>query len=50
MWFQVTSNVILKSYTFSKPLDLSKSNGKKNTLINVNILISISLIIVSMHV
>ena len=45
MWFQVTSNVILKSYTFSKPLDLSKSNGKKNTLINADILIRISVII-----
>ena len=35
------------SYTFFKPLDLSRSNGKKKkkTLINVNILIRISLII-----
>ena len=29
------------SYTFFKPLDLSRSNGKKNTLINVNILIDL---------
>ena len=28
-WVQVTPGVILKSYTFSKPLDLSRSNGKK---------------------
>ena len=28
------------SYTFIKPLDLSRSNGKKKTLINVNILIN----------
>ena len=28
-WVQVTYGVTLKSYTFSKPLDLSKSNGKK---------------------
>ena len=33
------------SYTFFKPLDLSRSNGQKKTLINVNILINISLII-----
>ena len=33
------------SYTFFKPLDLSRSNGQKNTLINANILIKISLII-----
>ena len=33
------------SYTFFKPLDLSRSNGKKNSLINANILIRISLII-----
>ena len=33
------------SYTFFKLLDLSKSNGQKNTLINTNILIKISLII-----
>ena len=42
---QVTSDVTLKSYTFSKPLDLSRSNGQKKTFINANILISISLII-----
>ena len=28
-WVQVTPGVTLKSYTFFKPLDLSKSNGKK---------------------
>ena len=33
------------SYTFFKPLDLSRSNGQKNTLINAKILIRISLII-----
>ena len=42
---QVTPGVTLKSYTFFKPLDLSRSNGKKKTLINANILIRISLII-----
>ena len=40
-WVQVTPGVTLKSYTFFKPLDLSKSNGKKKTLINTNILIFI---------
>ena len=44
-WVQVTPGVTLKSYTFFKPLDLSKSNGKKKTLINANIPTSISLII-----
>ena len=33
------------SYTFFKLLDLNRSNGKKKTLINANILIRISLII-----
>ena len=28
-WVQVTFGITLKSYTFFKPLDLSKSNGKK---------------------
>ena len=28
-WVQVTSSVILKSYTFFKLLNLSKFNGKK---------------------
>ena len=37
-WIQVTPGVTLKSYTFFKPLDLSKSNGPKKTIINVNIL------------
>ena len=44
-WVQVTPGVTLKSYTYFKPLDLSKSNGKKKTLINANIPTSISLII-----
>ena len=34
-----------KSYTFFKPLDLSRSNGQKKALINANILTNISLII-----
>ena len=42
---QVTPSVTLKSYTFSKPLDLSRSNIKKNALINADILIRISFII-----
>ena len=33
------------SYTFFKPLDLSRSNGQKKILINANILTNISLII-----
>ena len=32
-WVQVTPGVTLKSYTFFKLLDLSKSNDKKNALI-----------------
>ena len=44
-WIQVTPGITLKSYTFSKPLDLSRYNGKKKTLINANIPIRISLII-----
>ena len=44
-WIQVTFGVTLKSYTFSKPLDFSKSNSKKNALINTVILIRISFII-----
>ena len=44
-WVQVTPGIILKSYTFSKLLDLSKSNGQKKILINANILIKISFII-----
>ena len=28
-------------YTFFKPLDLSRSNGKKKTIINANILIDL---------
>ena len=33
------------SYTFFKPLDLSRSDGSKKSLINANIIITISLII-----
>ena len=44
-WVQVTPGVTLKRYTFFKPLDLSRSNGQKKTLINVNIQIKISFII-----
>ena len=44
-WVQVTPGVTLKSYIFFKPLDLSRSNNKKMTLINANILIRILLII-----
>ena len=38
-WVQVTLGVTLKSYTFFKPLYLSRSNGKKKIIINANILI-----------
>ena len=44
-WVQVTLGVTLKSYAFFKPLDLSRSNGQKKTIINSNILIRVSLII-----
>ena len=44
-WVQVTLGVTLKSYIFFKPLDLSRSNGQKKTIINSNILIRVSLII-----
>ena len=44
-WVQVTPNVTLKSYTFFKLLDLSRSNSKKKTLINADIPIKISFII-----
>ena len=40
-WVQVTPGVILKSYTFFKPLDLSRSNSKKKIFINANILIDL---------
>ena len=40
-WVQVTPGVTLKSYIFFKPLDLSRSNGQKKTLINANILIDL---------
>ena len=39
---RVTPGVTLKSfYTFFKPLDLSRSNGQKKTIINANILIDL---------
>ena len=44
-WVQVALGVTLKSYTSFKLLDLNRSNGKKNALINANILIKISFII-----
>ena len=44
-WVQVTIGLTLKSNTFFKPLDLSRSNGQKNIIINANILIKISLIV-----
>ena len=44
-WDQVALGVTLKSYTSFKLLDLSRSNGQKNALINANILIKISFII-----
>ena len=40
-WVQVTPGVTLKSYTFFKSLNLSRSNGPKKTIINVNILIDL---------
>ena len=43
-WVQVTPGITLKSYTFFKPLDLSRSNDKKETIINANILIRLMLI------
>ena len=44
-WVQVTIGLTLKSNTFFKQLDLSRSNGQKNIIINANILIKISLIV-----
>ena len=44
-WVQVTSGVTLKSYTFFKPLDLSKSNDQKKTLISTKYLINYPLFI-----
>ena len=38
---QIAPSVTLKSYTFFKSLDLSRSNDKKKILINVNILIDL---------
>ena len=38
---QVTPGIILKSYTFFKPLDLNRSNSQKKILINANILIDL---------
>ena len=40
-WVQVTPSVTLKSYTFFKPLDLSRSNSQKKIFINTNILIDL---------
>ena len=40
-WVQVTPDVTIKSYTFFKPLDLSRSNDKKETIFNANILINL---------
>ena len=45
IWVQVTPGVILKSYTFFKPLDLSKYNDKKKTLISTKYLINYPLLI-----
>ena len=42
---QVKLGITLKSYTFSKPLDFSRSNGQKNVFINADILIRISFVI-----
>ena len=39
---QVTLSVTLNNYTFFKPLDLSRSNGQKKTLINANVLIDLN--------
>ena len=39
---QGTSSITLKSYTFSKSLDLSISRGQKKIVVNANILIRIS--------
>ena len=36
---QITPSVTLNSYTFFKSLDLSRSDNKKNILINANILL-----------
>ena len=41
-WVQVTPGVTLKSYIFFKPLDLSRPNGQKKTIINANILIDLN--------
>ena len=38
---QITPSLTLKSYTFFKSLHLSRSNDKKKTLINANILIDL---------
>ena len=49
-WVQVKPGITLKSYKFSKPLDFSRSNGQKNTLINADILIKITFIILIYNV
>ena len=38
---RITPSLTLKSYTFFKSLDLSRSNDQKKTLINANILIDL---------
>ena len=44
-WVQVTPGVTLKSYTFFKPLNLSRSNDQKKALINNKYLINYPLFI-----
>ena len=41
-WVQITPSVTLKIYTFFKPLNLSRFNGQKKTLVNVIILIDLN--------
>ena len=41
MLAKITPGIILKSYTFFKPLDLNRPNNQKKTLINTNILIDL---------
>ena len=43
-WVQVTPSVTLKSYTFFKPLNLSRSNDQKKALINTKYLINYPLL------
>ena len=44
-WVKVTPGVTLKSYTFFKPLNLSRSNDQKKALINTKYLINYPLFI-----